>query len=97
VYVRNKGTDHRRAHTAVGHESALQPLGVNGVPSDYAILDGVPPGESLQRADSCQITGTLDTNPSCGAAAYSEVGVRHNRSLGASDRIPLELVRLARP
>jgi len=95
--VCGKQGHHRRAHTAVGHESALQPLGVDEVLSDYASLDGVPPGESLQRAESCQNTGTLDTNPNCGLAAYSEVVVPHNRSLGASDRIPLELVRLARP
>ena len=69
---------HRPAHTAVGHKSAPQPLGVDGIPYDYASLDGVPPGESLKRAESCQSTSTLDTNPNCDEAAYSEVGDTHD-------------------
>ena len=68
---------HRPARTAVGHKPAPQPLGVDGVPSDYATLEGVPPGESLKRAESCQSRSTPDTNPHCGAAAYSEVGDPH--------------------
>jgi hypothetical protein len=68
----------RPAHIAIGHKSAPQPLEMYGIPSDCASLDGVPPGESLKSAESCQGTGTLDTNPSCDAAAYSEVGGPHN-------------------
>ncbi len=72
---------HRPAHTAVGHDPAPRPVGIDVIPSDYASLDGVSPEESLKRPESCQSTGTLDTNSKCSTPAYSEVKYPHNRSL----------------
>ena len=70
---------HHLAHTVVEHNPAPRTLGIDGIPSDHASLDGVSPGESLKRPESCQSTGT--NNPNCGTAAYSEVKYSHKRSL----------------
>jgi hypothetical protein len=68
---------HRPVHIAVRHKPATQSLEIDDIPSDYTNLDGVLPEESLEQAGAYQSSGTL-TDPSCGTAAYLEVGKSYN-------------------
>jgi len=78
---REKQRHYQAAHIAARHKPALRPLGPDEIPTDDPSLDGVPPEEGLKHTTSCQSASTLDTNPNCNTAAYSEVGNSHSLSL----------------